>query len=58
MVQFRNGQPDKSNYRKFKIKGGDKNDDFAAMAEIIMRRYSKLKKENLDFPILLLSMEV
>lgn len=53
MVQFRNGKPDKSNYRKFKIKEGDKNDDFRAMAEIIKRRYLRLKKENLNFPNLI-----
>lgn len=53
MIQFRNGKPDKSNYRKFKIKGGDKNDDFRAMAEIIKRRYLRLKKENLNFPNLI-----
>ena len=53
MVQFRNGKPDKSNYRKFKIRAKDKNDDFAAMQEVVKRRYSRLKKEGLTFPDLI-----
>lgn len=53
MVQFRGGNSDKSNYRKFKIKGGDKNDDFAAMNEVVKRRYLRLKKENKQFPDLI-----
>lgn len=53
MVQFRNGKADKSNYRKFKIKAPDKNDDFAAMAEVVKRRYERLKKENKSFPDLI-----
>lgn len=50
MVQFRDGQPDKSNYRRFKIRGGDVNDDYAAMCEVIGRRYSGLKKSGEDLP--------
>jgi excinuclease ABC subunit C len=53
MVQFRGGKPDKSNYRKFKIRYGDKNDDFAAMNEVVKRRYNKLKKEETPFPDLI-----
>jgi excinuclease ABC subunit C len=53
MVQFRNAKPNKQNYRKFKIKAEDKNDDFSNMNEIIKRRYSKLKKENKTFPDLI-----
>ncbi|MCR4327320.1 MAG: excinuclease ABC subunit UvrC [Nanoarchaeota archaeon] len=43
MVQFQNGKPYKSNYRKFKIKSFEGNDDFRAMNEVVRRRYSKLK---------------
>lgn len=50
MVQFRNGKPDKSNYRKFKIKSFQGNDDFRAMNEVVQRRYSRLKRENLAMP--------
>ena len=42
MVQFRDGVADKSNYRKFRIRGGDVNDDYAAMREVISRRYHRL----------------
>lgn len=53
MVQFRGGIPDKTNYRKFKIRGGDKNDDFAAMNEVVKRRYSRLKNEEKPLPDLI-----
>jgi excinuclease ABC subunit C len=53
MVQFRNGKPDKSNYRKFKIRTVDIIDDFASMAEVIRRRYSRLKFENQEMPDLI-----
>ncbi len=41
MSVFENGLPKKSDYRRFKI-SEDKNDDFAAMREVINRRYKKL----------------
>ena len=49
MVQFRNGKPDKSNYRRFKIKTVEGIDDFASIREVIRRRYTKLilNKESL-----------
>lgn len=40
MVVFTNGQPDKSQYRKFKIKYTQGINDFAMMAEIIARRFT------------------
>jgi excinuclease ABC subunit C len=45
LVSFRNGRPERSNYRKFKIKTVEGQDDFASMAEVIRRRYSRLLKE-------------
>src|SRR5206468_9371695 len=42
MVSFRNGRPDRANYRRFKIKTVTGQDDFACMAETIRRRYSRL----------------
>ena len=54
MVQFRNGRPDKSNYRKFRIKTVQGIDDFAMMHEVITRRYSRIKKENKEMPDLIL----
>lgn len=50
MVQFRNGKPDKSNYRKFKIKSFSGNDDFRAMNEVVKRRYYRLKIQSEPMP--------
>src|SRR6185503_15821745 len=44
MVSFKNGRPDRSNYRRFKMKTVTGQDDFACMAETIRRRYSRLKE--------------
>jgi excinuclease ABC subunit C len=49
MVQFRNGLPDKSNYRRFKL-SIEGNDDFASIYEVVKRRYSRLVKENSSLP--------
>lgn len=38
MVVLEDGLPKKSEYRKFKIKSGQGNDDFAAMEEVLTRR--------------------
>jgi excinuclease ABC subunit C len=54
MVQFRNGKPDKRNYRKFKIRTVDWIDDFAAIAEVVRRRYSRLLREGGEFPDLII----
>jgi len=53
MVQFRNAKPDKTNYRHFKLRTVTQNDDYASMREVVKRRYSKLKNENLDLPNLI-----
>ncbi len=45
MVSFKNGRPDRSNYRRFKMKTVTGQDDFACMAETIRRRYSRLLRE-------------
>jgi excinuclease ABC subunit C len=44
-VSFKNGRPDRANYRRFKIKGFEGQDDFASIAEVVRRRYSRLKNE-------------
>jgi len=54
MVQFRDGKPDKSNYRRFKIKSATGIDDFASIAEIVRRRYSRLSEEHLPYPDLII----
>ncbi|MDB6124714.1 MAG: excinuclease subunit [Pedosphaera sp.] len=45
LVSFKNGRPDRSNYRKFKMKSVVGQNDFACMAETIRRRYSRLLRE-------------
>jgi excinuclease ABC subunit C len=45
MVSFWHGRPDRTNYRRFKMKTVEAQNDFASMAETIRRRYSRLKKE-------------
>ena len=44
MVVFQDGLPNKSDYRKFGIKtAGDDPDDFAAMAEVVSRRFARVR---------------
>lgn len=50
MVQFVDGKPNKSSYRKFNIKTVKGIDDFACMNEVVYRRYSRLKAEGKQFP--------
>ena len=53
MVQFRGGVPDKSNYRRFKINTVTGIDDFASIAEVVRRRYARLKSEGTLLPNLI-----
>ena len=46
MVSFRNGRPDRANYRRFKIKTVKGQDDFASMAEVVRRRYTRVLNES------------
>lgn len=56
MVSFYDGMPKKSEYKRFKIKTVQqgKPDDFQSMREVIERRYSRLLKEGLEFPDLII----
>ncbi len=54
MVSFLNGKPEKNNYRRFKIKTVEGIDDFRMIAEIVHRRYSRLKNEGLAYPDLIM----
>lgn len=54
IVVFKNGRPDKNNYRKFRIKEIRGVDDYAMMREVIRRRFSRLRDEKKKFPDLLL----
>jgi len=54
MVCFIDGKARKSEYRKYKIKTVDGVDDFAAMREVVIRRYRRLKNEQATLPDLIL----
>jgi excinuclease ABC subunit C len=52
-VVFSDGLPDRQRYRRFKMTN-EQNDDFANMAEVVTRRYQRLRNEGQDFPDLVL----
>lgn len=45
MVRFRSGLADNANYRRYRIKTVAGQDDFASMAEVVRRRYSRILLE-------------
>jgi excinuclease ABC subunit C len=45
MVRFKNGVPDNSNYRRYRIKSVTGQNDFISMAEVIRRRFSRILLE-------------
>jgi len=45
MVCFRDGVPDKDNYRRYRVRTVEGQDDFASMAEVVRRRYSRVLLE-------------
>ena len=52
-VVFKNGLPFKGLYRRYRIKTVFGINDFAMMAEVVRRRYSRMKEENTPLPDLL-----
>jgi len=55
LISFKNGVPDKKNYRYFKLRTViGIVDDFASMREVVRRRYSRLLRENKELPDLIL----
>jgi excinuclease ABC subunit C len=54
MVVFVDGKPFKDDYRKYKIRTAQGGDDYGSMQEVIYRRYSRVLKENLPFPDLII----
>jgi excinuclease ABC subunit C len=50
MVSFVDGKAVKSNYRKYNIKSVEGIDDFAAIREVVFRRYRRVKDEGGGFP--------
>lgn len=55
LVSFSNGVPDKSQYKRYRIRSLPEGqvDDFAAMKEVIARRYTRVKNEKLPRPDLI-----
>ena len=54
MVCFIDGRPEKTEYRKYKLKNVDHADEAASTREVIYRRYSRLLKEKANLPDLIL----
>ncbi len=46
LVSFRHGRPDRANYRRFRIKTVEGQDDFASVAEVVRRRYTRVLNES------------
>ena len=53
MIVFTDGKPDKKQYRKYKIKDVEGPDDYETMREVIRRRYTRVLKDNLPLPDLI-----
>ncbi len=53
-VVFKNGEADKSEYRKYRIKGDWGNDDFRSMHEVVHRYFSRRLQEDQPLPDLVL----
>lgn len=49
-VLFEDGKPEKSGYRRYKIKDVDTQDDFASMREALMRRFRKIAEGDEEPP--------
>ncbi|MBL0181470.1 MAG: excinuclease ABC subunit C [Chitinophagaceae bacterium] len=54
MVCFKNGEPSKAEYRRFKVKTVTGINDFASMKEVVYRRYKRLQDENKPLPQLII----
>jgi len=54
MVRFENASPNKNEYRKFKIRTTQTQNDFQSIREVVFRRYNRLKTENKRYPDMVL----
>ncbi len=54
LVVFIDGKPAKREYRKYKIKSVKGPDDYESMREVVRRRYSRVLKEHLPLPDLII----
>jgi excinuclease ABC subunit C len=53
MVCFTGGKPDRNNYRRYRIRTVAGQDDFASMAEVVRRRYSRVLNDGIRKPSLI-----
>jgi len=53
MVCFKGGKPDRDNYRRYRIRTVEGQDDFASMAEVVRRRYSRVLNDGIRRPSLI-----
>lgn len=54
MIVFEDGKPNKKEYRKYKIRDVQGPDDYDTMREVVRRRYTRVLKENLPLPDLII----
>src|SRR5699024_3482536 len=54
MVVFIDGKPSKKNYRKYKVRDVEGPDDYETMKEVVRRRYTRVLKESLPIPDLII----
>lgn len=54
MVVFIDGKPAKKEYRKYKLREAAKHDDYGAMQEVIRRRYTRVLRDHLPLPDLII----
>ena len=54
LVVMRDGRPDRSSYRRFRIRTVEGSDDFAMMKEVVKRHFSALMEAHIPFPDLLM----
>ncbi|MGM9955786.1 MAG: excinuclease ABC subunit UvrC [Peribacillus sp.] len=54
LVVFIDGKPEKREYRKYKIKTVKGPDDYESMREVVRRRYSRVLKDGLPLPDLII----
>ena len=54
-VVYKKLKPSKKDYRKYNIKTVEGADDYASMQEVVRRRYSRMKEENMLLPDLIIT---
>ena len=53
MVSFLDGKPNRKDYRKYKTMTAAAHDDYAAMREVVRRRYTRVLRDDLPLPDLI-----